>query len=232
MKKFVTLVVIVVVALLFTTTASNGTVSAPTFTFNENGVGQLELPNGAVIPLIGTLAADPGPGGLSGALVFTTHPQEGAAFTVGDVFLTEHGGTISDVLRLNPATSSGTGLTQLMFLYSNDAGGLLADVGLPAAFYSNSVTITENENAITTFIPTTGQPGFLPVAPVPITYRIISMPDSGSTLLLLGLALSGLTVARTVTTSAVIRFREATARRVARRYRRVAIRENNFVVAR
>jgi len=232
MKKFVTFIVIVVVALLFTTTASNGTVSAPTFTFNENGVGQLELPNGAVISLIGTLTADPGPGGLSSALVFTTHPQEGAAFTVGDVFLTGHGGTISDVLRFNPATPSGTGLTQLMFLYSNDAGGLLADVGLPASFYSNSVTITENENAITAFIPTTAQPGFLLVAPVPITYQIISMPDSGSTLLLLGLALSGLTVARTVTTSAVIRFREATARPVARRYRTVAIRENNFVVAR
>jgi VPDSG-CTERM motif len=113
-------------------------------------------------------------------------------------------------------------LTQLIFLYSNDAGGLLADVGLPAAFYPNSVTVTENENAITTFIPTTGQPGFLPVAPVPITYRIISMPDSGSTLLLLGLALSGLTVARMVTTSAVKN----------RRYRRGAITRNNFVVAR
>src|SRR5438874_13740380 len=119
MTKFTTFIGAVAAALLFTTTASNATVSAPTFTFNENGVGQLELPNGAVIPLIGTLAADPGPGGLSGALVFTTHPQEGAAFTVGDVFLTEHGGTISDVLRFNPVTSSGTGLTQLMCVYSS-----------------------------------------------------------------------------------------------------------------
>ena len=147
MKKFTTFIGAVAAALLFTTTASNATVSAPTFTFNENGVGQLELPNGAVIPLVGTLAADPGPGGLSTALVFTTHPQEGAAFIVGDAFLTGHGGTISDVLRFNPATSSGTGLTQLIFLYSNDAGGLLADVGLPAAFYPNSAAITENENA-------------------------------------------------------------------------------------
>ena len=221
MKKFTTFIGAVAAALLFTTTASNATVSAPTFTFNENGVGQLELPNGAVIPLVGTLAADPGPGGLSTALVFTTHPQEGAAFIVGDAFLTGHGGTISDVLRFNPATSSGTGLTQLIFLYSNDAGGLLADVGLPAAFYPNSAAITENENAITTFIPTTGQPGFLPVAPIPITYRIISMPDSGSTLLLLGLALSGLTVARTVTISAV----------TDRRYKRGAITGSNFADA-
>ena len=222
MKKYTTFIVAVAATLLFTTNASNATVSAPTFTFNERGVGQLELPTGAVIPLVGILAADPGPGGLPSALVFATHPQEGAAFTVGDVFLAGHGGTISDVLRFNPATSSGTGLTQLIFLYSNDAGGVLADVGLPAAFYANAATITENENAATTFIPTTGQPGFLPVAPIPITYRIISMPDSGSTLLLLGLALSGLTVARTVTTSAV----------TDRRYRRVAITKNNFAAVR
>ena len=154
-------------------------------------------------------------------MVFTTHPQEGAAFIVGDAFLTGHGGTSSDVLRFNPATSTATGLTQLIFLYSNDAGGLLADVGLPAAFYPNLAAITENENAITTFIPTTGQPGFLPVAPIPITYRIISMPDSGSTLLLLGLALSGLTVARTVTISAV----------TDRRYKRGAITGSNFADA-
>jgi hypothetical protein len=222
MKRSATFIVAIAAALLFTTNASNATVSAPTFTFHENGVGQLELPNGAVITLAGILAADPGPGGLSSALVFTTHPQEGAAFTVGDVFLTGHGGIISDVLRFTPATSSGTGLTQLIFLYSNDGGGLLADVGLPAAFYPNSATITENEKAITTFIPTSGQPGFLPVAPVPIIYRIISMPDSGSTLLLLALALLGLTVARTVTTSSV----------TDRRYRRGAITRNNFVVVR
>jgi hypothetical protein len=106
MKKFATFIGAVATALLFTLTASNATVSAPTFTFNENGVGQLELPNGAVIPLVGTLAPDPGPGGLSGALVFTTHPQEGAAFAVGDVFLSGHGGTISNVLRFIPPTSS------------------------------------------------------------------------------------------------------------------------------
>jgi hypothetical protein len=81
MKTFTTFIGGVAGALLFTTTASNATVSAPTFTFNEKGVGQLELPNGPVIPPVGTLAADPGPGGVSSALVFTTHPQEGAAFT-------------------------------------------------------------------------------------------------------------------------------------------------------
>jgi hypothetical protein len=79
MKTFTTFIGGVAGALLFTTTASNATVSAPTFTFNEKGVGQLELPNGPVIPPVGTLAA--GPGGVSSALVFTTHPQEGAAFT-------------------------------------------------------------------------------------------------------------------------------------------------------
>lgn len=171
-------------------------VSAPTFTFRENGQGQLQLPNGAVIPLAGTLQTDSGPGGLVNALAFTTHPQEGAAFTAGDVFLSDSSGHVSDLVRFDPATTSGTTLTQLIFLYSNDSSGLLADTGLPASFFTNAVTIPENENDATVFIPSTGQPGFLPNAPAPITYRIFSVPDTGSPLLLFALGLSGLGLVR------------------------------------
>ncbi len=164
----------------------------PTFSFHENGNGQLELPNGVIIPLAGTLTSDPGPGGLLSALAFTTHPQEGAAFTVGDVLMRDGSGHISDVLRFSPATSSDTGLTQLIFLYSNDSVGLLADTGLPMAFYFNSVSLVETQNGATIFVPSDGQPGFLPVAPVPITYRIFSTPDTGTTLSLFSVAILGL----------------------------------------
>lgn len=164
----------------------------PTFTFKENGRGMLELPNGAVIPLLGNLASDPGPGGLLSALAFATHPQEGAAFFVGDLLVTDGNGNVSDLLRFTPATTSGTGLTQLIFFYSNDAGGFLADTGLPGDFYANSVLFPENENGATIYTPVLGQPGFLANAPLPITYQIFSTPDTGSTLLLFAVGLSGL----------------------------------------
>jgi hypothetical protein len=75
--------------------------SVPTFSFHENGQGQLELPNGVVIPFPGTLTADPGPGGLTSALTFTAHPQLDP-FPVGDVVLLNASGHVSDILRFNP----------------------------------------------------------------------------------------------------------------------------------
>jgi hypothetical protein len=191
-QSHISIALIAVAALVLSGLTSKAAVSGPTFSFQENGQGRLELPNGAVIPLPGILTSDPAPGGLLSALAFTTHPQEGAAFTIGDVVLLDAGGGISDVLRFDAATSSATGLTQLIFLYSNDAGGLLADTGLPTAFYVNPAIVPENENAATIFTPIAGQPGFLPNAPVPITYRIFSTPDGGSTLLLFGFAVCGL----------------------------------------
>jgi hypothetical protein len=104
----------------------------PTFSFHENGQGTLALPTGVVIPIPGVLTSDSAPGGLSSALAFTTHPQE-QFFVTGDVFLLDAHGRISDILRFNPGTISGTVMTQLIFLYSNDSAGLLADTGLPGA---------------------------------------------------------------------------------------------------
>src|SRR5260370_13377824 len=71
----------IVLAVLFSLAASANTLRAvpslPTFSFHENGNGQLELPllfGGGIIPLPGTLMSDPGPGGLASALTFTAHP--------------------------------------------------------------------------------------------------------------------------------------------------------------
>src|SRR5207302_10295436 len=107
--------------------------SLPPFSFHENGNGQLELPllfGGGVIPLPGPLTSDPGPGGLASALTFTAHPLVNP-FPEGDVVLLDASGHVSDILRFNLATSSSSGLAQLIFFYSNDHAGLLADTGLP-----------------------------------------------------------------------------------------------------
>ena len=78
----------------------------PTFSFHENGQGNLHLPplfGGGVIPLTGVLMSDPGPGGLTSALAFTAHPQV-TPFPDGDVVLMDANGHVSDILRFDPAT--------------------------------------------------------------------------------------------------------------------------------
>ncbi len=169
--------------------------SIPTFSFHENGEGKLQLPNGFVIPFAGALTTDPGPGGLLSALAFTAHPQVNP-LVVGDVILLGAGGHVSDIMRFNPATSSASGLTQLIFFYSNDHGGLLADTGLPSLTYGNTVTIQENPSGPTIYTPTAGQPGLSSDTPLGDSFRIFSTPDTGSTLLMLGVAIAGLVLLR------------------------------------
>jgi hypothetical protein len=164
--------------------------SLPTFSFHENGQGKLELPTGFVIPLPGALITDPEPGGLLSALAFTAHPQVNP-FPVGDVVLLDASGHVSDILRFDPATRSASGLTQLIFFYSNDHGGLLADTGLPSLMLSNTVTIQENPSNPTIYTPGEGQPGLSTDSPLGDSFRIFSTPDTGSTLLMLGAAIAG-----------------------------------------
>src|SRR5689334_21650449 len=59
------------------------------FTYDEKGIGSLKLPTGQIIPYVGTLQPDPGPGGLPLALTYSL----GAAAQVipGDLFLLEPG---------------------------------------------------------------------------------------------------------------------------------------------
>ena len=192
----------IVLAVLFALAASASTLRAvpslPTFSFHENGNGQLELPllfGGGVITLTGTLTSDPGPGGLASALTFTAHPQLNP-FPVGDVVLLDAGGHVSDIVRFNPATPSSFGLTQLIFFYSNDHDGLLADTGLPSGMYDNTVTIQENPSDPTIYTPTPGQPGFSTDSPLGDSFHIFSTPDAGSTLLMLGAATAGLVFLR------------------------------------
>ncbi len=184
----------IVLAVLFALAASANTLRAvpflPTFSFHENGQGKLELPIGVVIPFPGALTTDPGPGGLLSALAFTAHPQVNP-LVVGDVVFLDASGHVSDILRFNPATSSASGLTQLIFFYSNDHGGLLADTGLPSLMLGNTVTIQENPSGPTIYTPAAGQPGLSTDSPLGDSFRIFSTPDTGSTLLMLGAAIAG-----------------------------------------
>src|SRR5256714_13906794 len=105
----------IVLAVLFALAASANTLRAvpslPTFSFHENGNGQLELPlvfGGGVIPLHGALTTDPGPGGLLSALAFTAHPQVNP-FPEGDVVLLDASGYVPDIRRVDPESSPGPG---------------------------------------------------------------------------------------------------------------------------
>src|SRR5256886_15613637 len=189
----------IVLAVLFALAASANTLRAvpflPTFSFHENGQGKLELPIGVVIPFLGALTTDPGPGGLLSALAFTAHPQVNP-LVVGDVVFLDASGHVSDILRFDPATSSSSGFTQLIFFYSNDHGGLLADTGLPSLMYDNTVTVQESQSGPTIYTPTSGQPGFSSDSPLGDTFHIFSTPDTGSALLMLGIAVAGLALIR------------------------------------
>jgi hypothetical protein len=189
----------IVLAVLFALAASANTLRAvpslPTFSFHENGQGKLELPpsfGGVVIPLPGALMSDPGPGGLMSALAFTAHPRVNP-FPVGDVVLLDAGGQVSDILRFDPANPDGA---QLIFFYSNDHGGRLADTGLPSSMFTNTVTIQENPSGPTIYTPVAGQPGFSTDSPLGDSFHIFSAPDTGSTLLMLGTAITGLVFLR------------------------------------
>src|SRR5206468_8911182 len=184
----------IVFVVLFALAASANTLRAvpslPTFSFHENGQGKLELPNGFVIPFHGALTTDPRPVGLLSALAFTAHPLVNP-FPVGDVVLLDASGHVSDILRFDPETSPAPGAPQLIFFYSNDHAGRLADTGLPSLMLSNTVTIQENPSGPTIYTPIAGQPGFSTDSPLGDSFRIFSTPDTGSTLLMLGAAIAG-----------------------------------------
>ena len=188
----------IVLAVLFALAASANTLRAvpiPTFSFHEDGQGKLQLPpsfGGIVIPLTGVLMSDPGPGGLMSALAFTAHPLVNP-FPFGDVVLKDASGHVSDILRFDEANPDGS---QLIFFYSNDHGGLLADTGLPSSTFSNTVIIQESSSGPTIYKPTEGQPGFSSDSPLGDSFRIFSTPDTGSTLLMLGAAVAALLILR------------------------------------
>jgi hypothetical protein len=133
-----------------------GPMFAATITIDENGNG---LPH--------VLGTDPGPGGLTGVLIYTL-PFTGLQ---GDVHLTdaECGGCFLDVLRFN---ANGT-----VIFYSDNIDGFdsIGDTtGPPGSAYTNLVSIAEvgpegNNGAF--YTPTANQPGFDSSNP---TYHFIS----------------------------------------------------------
>ena len=110
--------------------------------------------------------------------------------------LLDASGDVSDILRFDLETNPGPGAPQLIFFYSNDHAGRLADTGLPSLMLSNTVTIQENPSGPTIYTPIAGQPGFSTDSPLGDSFLIFSSPDTGSTLLMLGAAIAGLVLLR------------------------------------
>jgi hypothetical protein len=114
------------------------------------------------------LAVDPLSGITTVEFIFnSTIPQ----VVAGDVKITEFGSsTVGDLIRFENTSST----TAVAFIFSNDiAAGLAADVGLPASFQTNVVTLSENSSGFAgPYTPTSVQPGYSSHGPV--TYGLTS----------------------------------------------------------
>jgi hypothetical protein len=162
-----------------------GSAMAATVTIDETGHGTLTTATG-VVPLIGTLGPDLGPGGLNSVLTYVLP----IATVTGDVLLTD-AGMVLDVVRFNPLPGA-AGVTQVAF-YSDNLDGFddLGDTQAPpGAFYPNVTSLAETAGG-TAYTPTSNQPGFA----TGVTYVLQSDADrvpEPSTVTLLGIGGLGL----------------------------------------
>jgi hypothetical protein len=141
-----------------------------TITADENGHARFTNTAGANSPLASQLGLDAGPGGRPNALLYDLNGPRG--LVTGDLFVTEPGGTVGDLIRFNTASFT-DGFGEFVF-YSLPDGPDLADLaGFPTANYGNTLTIPE-VNGVITYTPTAGQPGFVPGAAGPVTYVLTS----------------------------------------------------------
>jgi hypothetical protein len=142
---------------------------------DESGNGLFTNTAGFSSNMPGLFKADTGPGGAASALFYDTFNPPG--LVTGDLLITFDGGT-EDVIRFStpPGTTGG-------FFYYSVAGKCIADVGLPTAFQTNTLSIPSALScAPTLYTPVAGQPGFVTGAGGPVTYDLQSCPkDCGGT---------------------------------------------------
>lgn len=159
--------------------AASAQVAPPTINIvvDEWGHGSL---NGTAVPW--TIGQDPGPGGLSNALIYD-FSSFNLNWTIGGLLMQEETGGQGEVVRFG---QNGT----LVFYSSLPEAGeqlSLADVGFPTDLYSNNVTRTLLGEGIF-YVPTEGSnPGFVPGA-TQVEYHIFSsgvVPEPSSLLALL-----------------------------------------------
>jgi hypothetical protein len=158
----------------------------PIISVFENGNGTIQFPGSPANPFPGVLTADPGPGGLGSALTFNMQGPPG--LIAGDLQLQESlGGTLflTDIIRFNPAgTAPGYPASLVFYSDTDDAPLLLADTGLPAASYTNIVTLFEGALADGStgivYTPTAAQPGFVPGFGVTYVITSDAIPEPAS----------------------------------------------------
>ncbi len=165
-----------------------------TYHFDENGNGIGTGPGGTLL-LPGSLAFDPGPGGLASALSYSGLGNP-PSLVAGDVLVFDAGNVLSDVIRFNPAGTGGNPAYRptLVFYSAIDptTESTLADTGFPIAFYANTVNVLETALPGGTgfsYTPLAGQPGY--VAGFDVTYNMVSDVPEPSSLMLLGSGLAG-----------------------------------------
>lgn len=187
---------ILLVAICLTMLAQIGTLVAqdnPDITLFEDGTGMLVFPGGGTFSSPGVLQSDPGPGGQASALTFNLLGPP--ALVAGDVALIDAGTfTLSDLIRFNPAGTGSSGYPASVVYYSMTPGLQLADTGGPSAFYSNTLFLAEGPSGVTTYTPTSTEPGFVSGFSVSYILRESAVPEPSS-LALLGLGAASFLIA-------------------------------------
>src|SRR4051794_29738994 len=171
--------------------------NTPLITLDEKGNGSLLFSGSAPVTLTGTLAPDPGPGGKSAALTYNLLGPPG--LIAGDLIVLDAGMIVSDIIRFNPAGTGSAGDPASPGFSSPAGGGVPPGTRFPTGRYTNLVMMNESATDDLFYTPTAAQPGF--IAGFGVTYHIISgraatVPDTGATLMLLGLGVAGLLTLR------------------------------------